>query len=340
MKNLLIIVLLSFSILGSGLIGWWIGQGSMSQTAEVGSPIKQIVDPRPLEKYSFENLANTPIPPAKITIKDMISKEDEYISNLFVMEFDPTLSGKENKSTTGQINIPVSDNKMPIIVMFRGYVDQTIYQTGVGTRAAADFFASNGFITVAPDFLGYAGSSEEAGNIFESRFQTYTTAITLINSLNQIPQWDGKNLFIWGHSNGGQIAITVLEILGSDIPTSLWAPVTKPFPYSILYYTDESEDLGKLIRHELAKFESSYDVDKFSLHTYLSNIYTPLQLHQGTADDAVPVAWSDSFVAKLKAEEKDIKYYQYPGADHNLKPSWDLVIARDLEFFQNHLKDI
>ena len=36
----------------------------------------------------------------------------------------------------------------------------------------------------------------------------------------------------------------------------LWAPVSKPFPYNILYYTDEAEDRGKWLRGEIAKFEA------------------------------------------------------------------------------------
>jgi dienelactone hydrolase len=307
--------------------------------------------PKPLERYSIENLSMAEIKPGKLSIGKVLNENDKFISYLFEYSFYPALDDTPKK-TTGLLNIPNSPNQpnIPLVLMIRGYVDQTIYQTGVGSKRAGEYFAENGLATIAPDFLGYAGSDSEAGNIFESRFQTYITVVSLINTLQQAkndPQIISgdktvKNLFtdhstlcIWAHSNGGQIALTALEVTGQAIPTTLWAPVSKPFPYSVLYYTDESDDGGKLIRHELAKFEDDYDTGKFSPTNYFDKINkdTKIQIHQGTADDAVPKAWSDALSKKLLDLNLDLDYFVYPGADHNLQPSWDTVVARDLEFF-------
>ena len=286
------------------------------------NPIAKI-KPRPLEKYSIENLSQSRFKPSEIKI------EDEHLFSFIA----------DNKKVTGCIDIPDGNGPFPVIVMFRGYVDQKEYKTCDGTKRAGEYFAKNGFITIAPDFLGYGGSDPEAGNIFESRFQTYTTALMLLNSVENLNNWDHKNLFIWGHSNGGQIALTVLEITQKEYPTVLWAPVSKPFPYSILYYTDESDDRGKLIRRELAKFEEDYDVEKYSLLNYLDRIKAPIELHQGTYDDAVPVAWSDELAESLLDLDINLDYYKYPGTDHNLNPSWNLAIARSLDFFNKNLTE-
>lgn len=290
----------------------------------------EIIREKPLEKYTIENLSKRKPLGTSIEVGEELYKGDGFTAQLFSF----TTSGKK---VTGQINVPDKEGSYPLVLMFRGYVDQTIYSTGIGTKSAGDYFSENGFITVAPDFLGYGGSDKESGNIFETRFQTYTTALDLLNSLSSITGWDKKNLFIWGHSNGGQIALTLLEITQREIPTTLWAPVSKPFPYSILYYTDESEDRGKLIRKELSAFEGDYDPDLYSLDLYFDRINASLQLHQGTLDDAVPKEWSDSLVKKLESLDKSIDYFVYPGADHNLKPSWNTVVLRDLSFFKKHL---
>ena len=50
-------------------------------------------------------------------------------------------------------------------------------------------------------------------------------------------------------------------------------------------------------------------------------------------DLAVPKIWSDQLVEKLLELDKTVKYYVYPGADHNLRPGWDQVVARDDLFF-------
>lgn len=299
-------------------------------------PQISVPTPRPFTVYTIENLANTDYPAGEFTIVKTLNETPEFTSSLFNFSFTPNPAKKEQKMSTGTINLPTGVKRAPLVVMIRGYVDQEVYTSGVGTSKAAQVFAKNGYITLAPDFLGYAGSDPNSDNIFESRFQTYTLILSLLNSLDQIPGWDGEHVFIWAHSNGGQIALTVLEITGKAYPTTLWAPVSKAFPYNVLYYTDEADDKGKLIRHELAKFEDTYDTDLYSIHNYFDRITAPIQLHQGTADDAVPLSWSQELDGKLASLDKDITFYAYPGANHNMVPVWDTVVQRDLDFFASN----
>lgn len=296
-------------------------------------PQISVPTPKPFAAYTIENLASTAYPAGEFSIGKTLDETPDFTSSLFSFSFAPNPAKKEQKASTGIINVPAEAKNAPLVVMLRGYVDQEAYVSGVGTSKAAEVFAGSGYITVAPDFLGYAGSDANSDNIFESRFQTYTLALALLNSLDQIPGWDGQHVFIWAHSNGGQIALTVLEITGKPYPTTLWAPVSKPFPYNVLYYTDEADDKGKLIRHELAKFEDTYDTDLYSIHNYYERITAPILLHQGTADDAVPLAWSQELEAKLSGLDKQITFYTYPGANHNMVPVWNTVVQRDLAFF-------
>lgn len=327
----------------SGLIllsfGWFANDYYISKLNITLSPVS-FIQQKPLEKYQIENLSEVTHPGVDIKIEKELESADKFTSFLISFSFDPTLSGKDVKKVTGLMNLPRQQagipNKFPLVVLFRGYVDQNIYQTGIGSKRVGEYFASKGYITISPDFLGYAGSDIEASNIFESRFQTYTTALTLLSSLDSIENWNQDEVYIWAHSNGGQIALTTLEISGLDYPTTLWAPVTKPFPYSILYYTDESEDEGKFIRQELSKFEKLYNVDKFSLTNYIDRIKAPIQIHQGTFDDAIPIDWNRRFSKELEENDVIVDYVTYLGADHNLNPLWNNAIAKTLDFFQNH----
>lgn len=318
-------------------IGWFLNNLTRRERGQISitGPVERIT--RPLEKYTIENLSNTKIDKGEIKIVKIIDEESSFTSYLFSFEFNPDPKNKKTKKTTGQINVPTGSKKFPLVVMLRGYVDQEKYKTGDGTKTAARFFAENGFLTIAPDFLGYGGSDTEAKNIMEARFQTYTTVLSLLESLDQIDKWNKEDVFIWGHSNGGQIALTVLEITGAQISTTLWSPVSKPFPYSVLYYTDEAKDRGKFLRAEIAKFEEKYDPDNYAIDLNFNRISSELQIHQGNADAAVPLKWSNELVEKLEDLEIEVSYYKYPGADHNLKPSWNTVINRDLIFFKNNL---
>jgi len=303
------------------------------------SPIATITPApaKPLQKYSFPNLRNQTFSPLPIELVESIATESGYTSWLFRYQTD-------DGWISGQVNLPkfkvqsskfkADTEKLPVVIMIRGYVDKEEYKTGIGTKNAAAVFAENGFVTIAPDFLGYGSSDPEPTNELESRFLRPASILQLLASLPNFPEVNPEKIFMWAHSNGGQIALSVLEISGRPIPASLWVPVSKPFPYSILYYTDEADDHGKYLRRAVADFESLYDSEEFSIINYFDWITAPIQIHQGTADDSVPWQWSVQLTKELQKLNLDVTLYQYPAADHNLQPSWNTAISRDLDFFQ------
>ncbi|MBI4034873.1 MAG: alpha/beta fold hydrolase, partial [Candidatus Chisholmbacteria bacterium] len=213
-----------------------------------------------------------------------------------------------------------------------------VYETGLGTRKVAAVLAKNGFTTLAADFLGYGESDPESNDILEARFEKVVTAMYLLEAIDQVPNANSQKLVMWGHSNGGQIALSVLAVSGQETPTSLWAPVSKPFPYNILYYSDELSDRGKMIRKAVAEFEQEYDADEYSVNYYYDFIKAPLQVHQGTVDESVPKSWSDQLVSELKTYVTDLTYHVYSGADHNLSSGWETAVGRDVAFFRERVK--
>lgn len=338
-----------------GLIAGFLGTGVWVRRApaDIQSPLIESIA-RPLDAYTIPQLSGVEFTPSRITLEEAEATTSAYTVWRFSLHMDDVRTGisDDRYRVTGIAHIPIvldsgdqsiktdqkHTKKFPVIVQLRGYVDRSIFESGIGTQRSAEVFASNGFISLAPDFLGYGESSMPSNDIFEERFQTYTVALTLLASVGTLPQADAARVGIWGHSNGGQIALTAAEATGEPYPISLWAPVTKPFPYSILYYTDEADDRGKFLRKKLAGFEDVYDADLYALTGYLDRIRGPLQIHQGGQDDAVPQRWSDEFAELLKEADVDVTYYTYPAADHNLTPGWDTVVSRDIEFFRKNLK--
>jgi uncharacterized protein len=289
--------------------------------------------PRPLLAYTFTNLRQQPAFGTQIKLEQVLTDEPQFTAHVFSYLTD-------GKKMTGQINLPKTNpppGGFPVILMLRGFADASTYQTGVGTKNAAAVFARNGYITIAPDFLGYGGSDPADPDSLAARVARPRNMLNLIASLTSLPNADLDRLGIWAHSNGGQIALSLLEITGKPFPTTLWAPVSKPFPYSILYFTDDYSDQGKYLRRIIADFEALYDVYDFSIDRYWDWINAPILLHQGSADDAVPERWSAQLTQTLKALEKDITYHRYEGTDHQLRPAWNTVIQRDLAFFARHL---
>ena len=82
MKTLLKLLQIILLLAGGLVIGFYI---SPKTTPE--SPISQI-KPRPLDKYTIENLAKTDVPEAQIEIGEPLVKEEKFTSSFFD-EFRP-----------------------------------------------------------------------------------------------------------------------------------------------------------------------------------------------------------------------------------------------------------
>ena len=117
------------------------------QSESVLSPITQVVE-RPLDKYTIDNLTRRLGLASMITLDEAIATTSAYTAYLFHYTSD-------GKKVTGLAHIPVSaseQHKAPVIVQFRGYVDQAQYVPGMGTKRSAEVLAGNGYISLAPDF--------------------------------------------------------------------------------------------------------------------------------------------------------------------------------------------
>lgn len=314
----------------------------------VVSPITPLI-PKPLLAYTFQNLKKDVFPPSQIVLGEKISEDSTSIQQIFYFQVPVIPNSTKMKRVSGLANIPKDAGNYPVIIMLRGFVPNDIYKSGVGTQPSAQVFVHNGFITLAPDFLGYGESASGSADGFEDRFQTYTTALTLLSSLTKLNSGLASNysgtisadmtkIGIWGHSNGGHIALATLALSGVTYPTVLWAPVSTSFPYSILYYTDESDDQGKALRKALTNFEAIYNTDDFSPERYYTWIKAPIEINQGTADQEVPYWWSEELSSTLKKQKSDVTYLTYPGADHNMRPTeaWNEAVQASLTFYQKY----
>ncbi len=340
-------------------------------------PLTKTPKQLPLLRYTIPHLREYPYQASTIVVEKKIAEFPTYTSYLFSY----TTLGKK---MTGQLNIPKeTQESFPVIILVRGFVPAENYQTGTGTKSAAALFAQHGYVTLAPDFFGYGGSDPETTDSWEARFQKPVSVVELFKTIAAQPnihvttdeeqfsfQMNSNKVGMWAHSNGGQIALTALEIADLEIPTTLWAPVTTPFPYSVLYFSDEDIDEGKAARALVADFEKDYNVQQFSFTDFFKFLHSPLQLHQGMSDEAIHYIWSSEFVDKIKKENLlrkneakaqskqstssasasptkeplpymeliPITFYSYPNTDHNMKPSWNEAIERDIAFFTKYVE--
>jgi dipeptidyl aminopeptidase/acylaminoacyl peptidase len=72
--------------------------------------------------------------------------------------------------------------------------------------------------------------------------------------------------------------------------------------------------------------------------SYLADLSGPVQLHHGTADQSVPVAFSENLYARLQEAAQTAELYLYEGDDHNISAGLTTAAQRSLEFFDLYVK--
>jgi len=294
---------------------------------------------RVLDKYSFSELRK----------RRGVGSEFEFLGRPEMVDqrrssksFDSQvlIYKSEGKKISGIINWPAEfdeNKKYPVVMMVRGYAEKEGYYPGFGSFRVADELAKEGYLTVSTDFLGYGESDEESEDMLEARFAKAVAVLDLLESVKNLDYIDEERVVIWGHSNGGQIVISVLEISGEKIPTVLWAPVTKGFPEGVLVYADDLDDGGVAVRSAVSGFERQYDSRLYSIDWYLSGIRSPLMILQGDKDEWVELFWQEDFVDRLEILEKDVELVVYEGAGHNMEGSWAGAVKKTIGFFDSQL---
>jgi len=309
-------------------------------------PVMSIAGKNNFELSIKELRDNYPFMASDIIIERLKEENKDY----FVFTYSFTTM---NKKMSGLLVYP-KKNPLGVILCFRGYSPNKGYYTGKGSQNTMKYYATHEYMAISLDFFGYGSSDDFV--LENSHFSRYIMAISavelykslneksILNKINKVVIEYPKNFFMWGHSNGGQVAITATEILGERIAITLWEPVSKPWPYSMTHYIKDNIEEGKELREWIKNiFEKDYDTNSYSL-LYNVNLIadgSAIQLHQGTKDYAVPISWSNDFEAAIKKDNETrqnkiiFNYYIYKGADHNISQNWYEALNRDILFFKS-----
>jgi dienelactone hydrolase len=299
---------------------------------------------------SLKSLQTYQYKTSPIVITKIIQDNPEYRA----YDFSYTSFGR---TVTGRFSLPKiqAEQMHGIIMMLRGHQNAAGYHTGKGTEYPARSYLKAGYAVIAPDFLGYADSDPTPPPERAHQFYSTINAVELYLSLEKSPAFSYapsvpqnsravlpttfKKIVAWGHSNGGQVAVQFLEVIKKPVPTVLWAPVTRPFPESLVFYRKGEAGWAQ-------QFIKDNEQNDYSLYHYLSQIApgTPILLEQGTNDKAVPQEWSDKFADAIKIlnntrsanQQINLKYEVYQKANHNLEPYWTTVLTRDAAFWDEH----
>jgi dipeptidyl aminopeptidase/acylaminoacyl peptidase len=233
----------------------------------------------------------------------------------------------------------------PAIVFNHGYIPPKVYRTTERYVAYQDAFARAGFVTLKSDYRGHGSSAGEALGGYYSPGYT-DDVMNALGSLKRDPRVNAARIGMWGHSMGGFLTLRAMVIDPGIKAGVIWAGVVgdynaimtqwnSPVPASI------PQGVLNLGRTAVAKYGTPADNSEFwhslSANAYLKDLGGPLQLHIGTADEDVPPAFHTALSRALKAINKPVASYVYPGDNHNLSRNLKTALDRSVAFFKANL---
>ena len=233
----------------------------------------------------------------------------------------------------------------PAIAFNHGYIPPNVYRTTERYVAYQDAFARNGFVTLKSDYRGHGSSQGEPLGAYYTPGYT-TDVMNAVNSLKTDRRVNAARIGMWGHSMGGFITLRSMVIDRSIKAGVIWAGVVGDYEQMMTEWHNRPpasipQRVLNIRKQAVEKYGTPAANPSFwkslSANHFLKDIGGPLQLHIGTADADVPVAFHTALSAQLKAAGKPVQSYVYPGDDHNLSRNLQVALNRSVAFFKANL---
>jgi dipeptidyl aminopeptidase/acylaminoacyl peptidase len=289
----------------------------------------------------------TAYPGSAITIEETLEPGANY--SRYIAWYD-----SDGLRIYGLLTIPDGERPAtgwPAIVFNHGYIPPEEYRSTERYIAYVDKLARNGYIVYRIDYRGHDRSEGRASGAYGNSGYT-VDVLNAVSSLQAFPQADPDRIGMWGHSMGGFLTLRAM-VISPDIRAGvIWAGVVGSYPDMLCCWRLPTPGVPTLTPNP--NFRSGWRTswqDRYgtpeenpdfwmgiSANNYLADLSGPIQLHHGTGDTEVPVAFSQSLYEQILQAGKTVEYYEYPDDNHNLSNYFNLAMNRTIEFFDQYLK--
>jgi len=257
----------------------------------------------------------------------------------------------EGLTIYGLLTIPdgeIPPGGFPAIVFNHGYIPPDVYRTTERYIAYVDRLATSGYVVYRIDYRGHDRSEGEATGAYGSPAYTIDV-LNAVSSLQRLPQVNPEKIGMWGHSMGGYLTLRSM-VIRDDIKVGvIWAGVVASYP-DLIYnwrrtgsFTPSPSSTGRGWRTRwIEQYGTPEQNPNFwaavSANTFLTDLSGPIQLHHGTSDEDVPLAFSIRLAEEVRAAGGIADLYTYEGDNHNISNYFTLAMDRTIAFFDQYLK--
>ena len=236
----------------------------------------------------------------------------------------------------------------PVVVFNHGYIPPEVYRPTERYIAYQDAFARNGYIVFRPDYRGHADSEGDATGAYGDPGYTIDV-LNAISTVKQLPDADPDRIGLWGHSLGGYITLRAMVVRDDIKAAVIWAGVVGSYP-NMLENWHRPNSVPVTVPPRARRWRTAL-IERYgtpeenpafwasiSANSYVADLSGPVQLHHGTADTEVPLAFSQELYDEITAVDGVVALYTYPGDNHNLSGQFNLAMERSVAFFDQYVK--
>ena len=233
---------------------------------------------------------------------------------------------------TGTISLPDGAGPFPAVVVNHGFIPPERYWIGQDSGIFGDPMAAHGFISVAPNWPGYSGSGPGAPGL-PPIVQEMVATLDLVSSLASLTQADMARVALIGHSNGGGISELAMVVDPRVRAVVLHGPVSSDMADNARkWWTNNPGGTGPVGTPDANPDGYAH----LSPRNYFAAGQPPTLIIQGTSDQDIPAAWTETTLAALQAKGVESKVSWYPGAMHDFAGNNLSAAVREQENWIRH----